>query len=282
MYDRPWLPFRRLRALRSAALEVRRAAQRQGCNQSNLRRNCDALDVVGVIYVLWSPFSRKHYVGQTSSSTMKRFQQHYWKACRQGAITPVARWIRRLGMNVYMMPLEMISRDFLKVAHKTTRLNLFRKLASIRERYWIERLHSYVPNPKGLNVACCPRARYRRYRRRSGRRRPGKWRSRIWRGRIQNKRWFKRIWIQTHRPLALGWSRRQRWFAFRGSLRRLLFLTRISPERLNTVDWMRYRRDVLWKMLCVLESDIVALDPTAILNVLKCIRGFLFSRPPQR
>jgi hypothetical protein len=163
-YDKKWIALKRISNLRQKAYEVRRQLQAKGIDQKPLLRGKNALQVEGVIYVIWCSKSHLMYVGQTLNSAFHRFKQHKWKANSIGSTPPICKLFRRHKLSdIYIFPLEMISRKFMEHNNPKDRKAHFRKLATVRENYWIERLLTYMP--RGYNIAYGVRNRHRPHRR---------------------------------------------------------------------------------------------------------------------
>ena len=72
---------------------------------------------------------------------------------------------------------------------------------------------------------------------------------------------------------------KNRWFAFRDLHRRCRYLADCyNRNLLHTVDLLRYRRDILWRMLIVIDSRDHSLSPAAALAVRDKLRTFLLTR----
>ena len=103
LYDKKWIRCRRIRRLRQKMYQVRRVLQAEGINQRPLLRGKGSLLVKGVIYAIWSPLSRKFYVGQTSDCSLTRFKQHVWKS--KTSKSPISRLINSCGFQkCYIFP----------------------------------------------------------------------------------------------------------------------------------------------------------------------------------
>lgn len=239
MYDKKWMRLKRIARLREKAYAVRRQLHAHGIDQKPLLRGKEALLVEGVIYALWSPFSRKLYVGQTSKSPFHRYMQHYWKSLTKPN-RPVSKFFRACGFrNVFVFPLEVISRSYLQHTNPKKRLRHFRQLATERECYWIERLHTY--RPRGLNVEFSVRNRQRPHR-------------------CFNP--FNRLLNPMPHIRVISRSKDQRpsqdirWYAFRDYRRRCAYLVRRWRNKtLTSVVLSSYKRSVLWRMLAVVRSS---------------------------
>lgn len=154
----PHIPRSVKRTWRSAII-VRRELQKHGADQRKLLRGKEALSAKGVIYAIMSMGSQKIYVGQTVKSALERFQQHVSTA-RRGETTPLHVHIRQVGIGkIYIVPLEMIPTSRYTGIDGKVDNSLFRSVATPREKFWIERLHSYTP--RGYNVEWAGRKRHR-------------------------------------------------------------------------------------------------------------------------
>lgn len=108
--------------------------------------NCsDSITAVkGIIYAIYSTRSRRIYIGQTSQTAAKRFQEHI-RAALRGDDQPLYQSIRSLGWHSFIIvPLEIIP-------YHQWRGNgeKFRHHATHREIWWMSHLHTYVN--KGWN-----------------------------------------------------------------------------------------------------------------------------------
>lgn len=242
MYDKGWfkprLP-RRLRQLWEAARNVRDGLAREGVSQDALRLKCNALQVKGVIYAIWSPRCTSVYVGQTSSSAYHRFQQHVWKA-HHGSTLPLHRAMMAIGFEqFFIFPLERVQYTH---RQKSSRRAEFEKVATPRERYWIERLHSY--SPRGFNLEYCGRRRHRPHRRNN----PMK------RFRTSEDQRIDVV-ANDEEEASQSASPAGRWYASRDFVRRCQYLvSRFEADTLEQVDSGKYSKRNLWKMYRLMES----------------------------
>lgn len=144
--DRP----RAIKRLWRLAECVRQERETQGFSQAALTRSLQALDCEGVIYALYSPGDNRTYVGLTVGSALSRFEKHV-QCARAGSDKPVHLWISNRGFrNVFVFPLEHV--PIPEARNWETRKALFRKVASLRELFWIKHIHSGRLRTNGLNV----------------------------------------------------------------------------------------------------------------------------------
>ena len=117
----------------------------------------DPLSIAGVIYAIVNLPSGKIYVGQTILSALKRFQIHWYN--RRGS--DQKSWnLHRLMCkqnirNFLVWPLEKID-PILYCYNGVPNKHDFRRAATIRERFWVQRLQAL--SPRGLNI-CVPLGR---------------------------------------------------------------------------------------------------------------------------
>ena len=221
LYDQEKPHFKIMKRLWRICSVVR---ERQGTIQSALEKGNDAVvSVRQVIYCIFSPLSRKLYVGQTFRSCKQRFVQHISDA-RCSDSEPLHRAIKRLGpRNFFIFPLEKVEDA---PSSKT-----FRAAAHQREKFWIERLHSWAPN--GWNVAFSERRR----RKRCPRKNPVK---------------KRRLEYQKTKPIEKVES--CRCFGYRNIERRCNYVAHCVRENVEEhLHFDRYRRINLRKMLDWLE-----------------------------
>lgn len=164
MYDDEKPRYKALQRLWRIVQEIRPTLQ---SDQSCLDKNKNALLVEGVIYAIYSCVSKKIYVGQTINSALKRFQSHIHQARSGSDDAPFHKLIRSLGYKkFFIFPLEYIPPSLYpkKIAGRSTRDRVkgFQQIATPREQYWIEKLHSYMPI--GYNVRDSRRKRHRPHR----------------------------------------------------------------------------------------------------------------------
>ncbi|MGA9041563.1 MAG: hypothetical protein WB421_13590 [Terriglobales bacterium] len=155
-YDRH--PKRRVMKKLWHAVSVVRPLLEPTICQQGLRQNTHALLQKGVIYCIFSWKTRHLYVGQTSKSCYARFQEHVREA-RTRPSTLLHRLIHTHGYhNFGVFPLE-------KLPDQYRDINEFKKFATPRELFWIQRLHTHVGN--GLNMEHRPHGRQKRRRNRN-------------------------------------------------------------------------------------------------------------------
>lgn len=276
-----------------SVITVRRELQKHGADQRKLLRGKGALAVSGVIYALMSMGSQKIYVGQTVHTALSRFQQHV-SAARRGESTPLHVHIRSVGIHkFYVIPLEVIPTHRYIGKDGKVDNTLFRAAASPRERFWIERLHSYTP--RGYNVEWAGRKRHRH------RSSPMKWARAVDRHlpafplNANVERDFPsqnvaEIGVDRPSPLAVSGARSvtksmtsysSRQFGYRDWERRCQFLIQQfskDPNLLNKVSWERYASRNLWRMLSFLEKEKHDFESNASKYVQEAIRGHLAVR----
>ena len=266
MYDKGWfkkrLP-RRIYQLWDVALKVRKGLESQGFSQELLRLKRNALLAEGVIYAIWSPRCERVYVGQTSSSAFHRFQQHVWKA-NKGSTLPLHRAMVAIGYDHFsVFPLEKVHYSY---RNRSDRRKKFEQAATPRERYWIERLHTY--SPRGFNLEYSGRRRHRPHRQHN----PMK-RHRACEGRIE---------VATAVEQEAGMPSLQgRWYASRDFLRRCKYLVdQYEAETLDRVDSRKYSKKNLWKMLNAMESGAHEFAAPAAKAVTNWLRAAVMLRQP--
>lgn len=264
LYDL-WLPrHKSLKKLWGSVLPVRSHLQTT-CDQSPLDRASGALQVTGVIYAIYCYRTTRLYVGQTIKSASARFESHI-NASLRGDNEPFHRAIRRYGWrNFSCFPLEIIPKhQYVNYATAKARACAFRKHASHRELFWIERLHSY--EPRGFNAQ-------HRTRRRLGRKRVA---NPMKHSRVDKERRFSNGTGGVDIVRDGG-----RWFGSRDWLRRLLFLDRcITSNTLERINWDAYASRSLWGMLHYLEK--VEPESISVENrelILSTIRHVVLVRP---
>ena len=106
--------------------------------------------VSGVIYAIIHIPSNKIYVGQTIQECYLRFKGHWHDRCNADwRNINLHRLMRKQRINNFVIwPLEVIDKA-LYYQNGTPNLIAFRRAATIRERFWIQRLQTM--RPKGLN-----------------------------------------------------------------------------------------------------------------------------------
>lgn len=161
-YNRSTPRYKKFRDLWRAVRDVRAELTAKGIDQSMLDKGKTALAVKGVVYCIFSPFTKRLYVGETRHSAQKRFEEHIRGARAESARdkTPLHVAMARIGSErFFTFPLEAVEREALLLPN-----NELNDLLRTREVFWIERLHAY--GPRGFNVQYCARQRIRRHRRR--------------------------------------------------------------------------------------------------------------------
>jgi hypothetical protein len=161
LYDDPTPTVPALDRLWRCVAPVRNELAELNRDQSSLDRGNDSLNVEGVIYAIYCVRTKKVYVGQTMFSSLKRFQGHVGDSLR-GTPEYFHRAMRSLAWrNFAVFPLEVIPASlWRKAPTQKARLRAFTRLANSRERFWIDRLHTYYP--RGYNSALSTRKRRRR------------------------------------------------------------------------------------------------------------------------
>lgn len=266
MYDRKYLRVNRLKSLRTQMMKVRGTLKSLGFDQSKLFRGTNALQVTGVIYVIYSLTSKEMYVGQTLGSSIDRYKKHvnaaYNKNNSEKYNLPVAEFIRKEGYNkLCIAPLEVIPyKLYHDVVSSKTKDN-FRKVATPREEYWINRLHSYAP--KGLNVAFSQRHTRRKHSS-----------AMIW----------KRVELnQGHngasRIIPERYSFPVRVFGSRDYVRRINHLIQMaSLGKLREIKLQSYLVKHLWKMYHVADEMCRGKQNGPAFEVAKLLKTFLHTR----
>ena len=132
--------------------------------------NPDPLSVQGVIYVIIHIPSNKIYVGQTIQECYTRFKRHWHdRHLGDGRSLNLHRLMKKQKIHNFMIwPLEVIDKTQYYDKNGVPDLRLFRRAASIRERFWIQRLQT--TKPRGLN-SNVPLGRTKNLRKT----RPGRW-----------------------------------------------------------------------------------------------------------
>ena len=115
-----------------------------------------------MIYAIYSTRSRKLYVGQTKTTCKLRFEQHV-HAARRGEVVNQELYarMRKWGIDdFHIFPLEKIPDDSFRQGSKAQQMELFRKAATPREIYWINKLGS--GRPRGFNIQFVAPRRHRK------------------------------------------------------------------------------------------------------------------------
>jgi hypothetical protein len=293
------------------ALPIRQELGAHGVSQQSLEWNKGALRVEGVIYAIISLKGGRLYVGQTIHSCFQRFTEHVRAAEGMRDKTPLHLAMSRLGHgNFRVFPLEKIDPAGYHSSSKAKRLELFRHMATIREKFWIERLHSFAPC--GFNETWSARTRHRPHRGR--RHNPMKWRrvqaladsqkeglSQFARklGAVPTAAYpFEDAEPVGSSPAALAESRAAprsnalvegsggagrvyaaRRYGYRDYARRCRFAAQLlKNKQLDAAALNRYARTNLWKMMLYLNSEKDDIDPKTAAALLAKLRGFLYGR----
>lgn len=255
LYDRHNPKSRVLRRLWRCVLPVRADLTQVLRDQSELGRDCQALQVKGVIYAIYCIQARKLYIGQTRNSAMSRFQEHVRETLR-GEGEGLHRAMRKYGWeNFGVFPLEKVP-----VLPSTTgrragkpASTAFGTVATPRERFWIDRLHTY--QPLGFNIQFAKRNRKRRNRRNN----PMKWRKEENKSRSNDRESDPSPGREAQPPRSEDGKDKLsslRWYGSRDWLRRCEYLARRSQEgTLDSVKWERYANRTLYRLLKFLECD---------------------------
>ena len=101
MYDKKKSFVRAHRRLRAVVKSVREELTAQGIDQAALERGARALSVEGVVYAVYCRTGKSIYVGQTSRTAFRRFQEHVTKA-RAGEPGLLYDQMRRLGWRRFL------------------------------------------------------------------------------------------------------------------------------------------------------------------------------------
>jgi hypothetical protein len=194
--------------------------------------------------------------------------------------------MRRVGFqNFRVFPLEYIPLEAYKAAGAVQQAESFRQIANPREKYWIERLHSYTPS--GYNVQDALRRRHRPKRAHK----PMLW-SRRGRGEVAlSPDSLNGQCAAGDSPSHSSCGDREenvsvypRVYGYRDYLRRCRFLARQHElSRLDDVHWDWYSSKVLVKMSDLLRSgdhDIAADAAAAIIDRIR--DHFLLRWRPKR
>lgn len=261
LYDLAEPRLRVLRKLSRSAQPVRDFLQAT-CDQSRLAQGQNALSVTGVIYAIFCLRTTRLYIGQTIKSTSHRFEQHVNSSLR-GDNEPFHHAVRRYGWrNFSCFPLEIIPTDLYAHCRGKARVAAFRKVASPRELFWIDRLHTY--SPLGFNVQ--HRKRQRRARKR-----------------VLNP--MKRLrCMRVRADPDSGCDlvvENGRWFGSRDWLRRALYLShRITNQSFENTNWSSYNSRSLWGIYHYLvksENETLPAEHRSL--IVATLRRLLILRP---
>ena len=260
-YDVKYCYSSKIRRVRKQTYQVRGRLVSLGRDQSRLKRNNKALDVEGVIYVIYSLRTSFLYVGQTIGSASERYKKHVNKAHdvkSDSYNTPLSNFIRSQGYShLYIAPLELIPKSLYSSANREREVSKFKELADPREMFWINNLHSYIP--KGLNVKGSERLRIRRHQ--------GK--PMIWR-RNSSLSAISNLHVDVHKRL----------YASRDYTRRVNHVVSMAIEgTLSRIRLHAYLPGNLWKMYrqaMVLGAN--ANQNAPIHTVITFLKDFLFTR----
>jgi hypothetical protein len=119
-------------------------------------------DWKGAIYAIYHFTSGRWYVGQTISTIHKRAQEHWWSRYREGDAFHQALGLDEKPFAYLALPLEWIPREayMLPGLQRRPQLKEFRRLATPRERYWVDKLNSMWPHGWNSAVPGRPVASY--------------------------------------------------------------------------------------------------------------------------
>lgn len=276
LYDEPQPRYKALRNLWGSVQPVRELLTMAGCSQESLNRSCSALQAKGVIYAVICFVTRRIYVGQTLKSACDRFQEHV-RLARRGEGETLHAAMRSMGWNNFMcFPLEHIDVSFLSsIRNPDERVKAFRKIATPRERFWIDRLHSYAPN--GFNVVVNKRS--------------GRIRVRVINPMIRHRRRQRKGAVPSMSPEAarqslekvrhpIGTDQSGRWYGSRDWERRLRYLShKASLNQLNTVNWGDYNPKTLSRLLQFMDTGLMALSSNIEEMLRTAIQAALLLRP---
>jgi len=205
------------------------------------------------------------YVGQTFGNAVQRFAQHVQKA--RTLNTPLAKAIRHFGFRAFgIFPVERIDPKLYASNSKKTRKGLFRKVANIREQFWIDRLHT-GPN-KGWNVQWTMHTSKQHIGLN-----PMKWRREL---KVDIKQSLINI-SDSKQPYTQKYSSPRNW-----QKRCSILAERLKDKILNNLYLEKFKRTTLWKMIKYLKNN----DPSPNFaaykeNLILYLLSFLSIRPQQ-
>jgi len=139
------------RRIYNATNNIRAELQLRDVDQTCFEETSDPLSIEGIVYAIIHIPSGKIYVGQTIVGAFKRFQQHWYsRKERKGKSSKLHRIMEKQNVrNFLIWPLEKIDPS-LYCYNGVTNKRDFRRAATIRERFWVQRLQTL--QPRGLNV----------------------------------------------------------------------------------------------------------------------------------
>ena len=116
----------------------------------------------GAIYGIYHLTTGRWYVGQTVSTIHKRAQEHWWSRLREGDAFHQALALDDNPFSIVALPLEWIPEHEYRLPslQRKAQVKLFRKIATPRERYWVEKLNSMWPHGWNSAVPGRPVAAY--------------------------------------------------------------------------------------------------------------------------
>ena len=270
-YDHHHPKLRVLRKLWNCAEEVRRKLTDCGRDQNMLVRGADALSVEGVVYAIYCVRSRMLYIGQTLKCAMFRFKEHVRTSLRGEGESLHAAMRRWSWEDFRVFPLEKIPSELYDKGSSKARARAFRLVATPRERFWIDKLHSY--RPLGFNIQFSRRHRHRPDRVDN----PMKWE------RQRRQLAVNRVTSpEAAVPQQVFDSESLRWYGSRDWLRRCVFLAkRLAGNTLAQVQWDRYSTRSIACMLRFLEcnEDSPGVSAAARAALLSEFRARILVRP---
>ena len=119
-------------------------------------------DWTGAIYAIYHFTSGRWYVGQTISTIHKRAQGHWWSRYRDDDAFHQALGLEEKPFSYLAFPLEWIPREtyMLPGLQRRPQLKEFRRVATPRERYWVDKLNCMWPHGWNSAVPGRPVASY--------------------------------------------------------------------------------------------------------------------------
>ena len=111
----------------------------------------DISTAVGWVYCLYHFPTGRLYVGQTIGTLMHRVQQHWWERGRAKDLLHSAISNDTSPFSFILFPLERVNADECVAETRDLARKKFRDFATVRERYWVQRLNTMWPH--GWNSA---------------------------------------------------------------------------------------------------------------------------------
>ena len=111
----------------------------------------DISTAVGWVYCLYHFPTGRLYVGQTIGTLMHRVQQHWWERGRAKDLLHSAISNDTSPFSFILFPLERVNADECVAETRDLARKNFRDFATVRERYWVQRLNTMWP--RGWNSA---------------------------------------------------------------------------------------------------------------------------------